>query len=82
MTFSRLVQWLISGSDVQTLSKHWLQTRCPEHDAWTRSQQAPGLAIIVSDTRTMQRHQFWARLANQTPRLVKNNVRRWKVSQR
>ena len=77
-----LWNWLVAGSDVQTLSKHWLKTRCPEHDDWTRSQQAPGMAVIVSDTRAMQRRAFWARLADQTPRLVKDNVRLWKVSQR
>ena len=77
-----LWSWLLSGSDEQTLSKHWLQTRCREHDDWTRSQQAPGLAVIVSDTRAMQRRAFWLRLDAQTPRLVKDNVRLWKVSQR
>jgi len=77
-----LWNWLVSGSDVQTLSKHWLQTRCPEHDDWTRSQQQPGMAVIVSDTRAMARRAFWVRLDAQTPRLVKDNVRLWKVSQR
>ena len=77
-----LWSWLLSGSDEQTLSTHWLQTRCFEHDDWTRSQQQPGMAVIVSDTRAMQRRQFWLRLADQAPRLVKDNVRLWKVSQR
>ena len=77
-----LWSWLVSGSDVQTLSTHWRQTRCPEHDDWTRSQQQPGMAVIVSDTRAMQRRAFWVRLDAQTPRLVKDNVRLWKVSQR
>jgi len=77
-----LWNWLVSGSDVQTLSKHWLEHKMPAHDDWTRRQQAPGLAVIVSDTRAMQRRQFWARLADQAPRLVRDNLRLWKVSQR
>ena len=77
-----LWSWLLSGSDVQTLSTHWLQHKMAAHDDWTRSQQAPGLAVIVSDTRAMQRRAFWLRLDAQTPRLVKDNVRLWKVSQR
>ncbi len=77
-----LWSWLLSGSDEQTLSTHWLRNKMPEHDAWTRSQQQPGMAVIVSDTRAMQRRQFWLRLDAQTPRLVKDNVRLWKVSQR
>jgi len=77
-----LWNWLVSGSDVQTLSKHWLEHKMPAHDDWTRRQQAPGLAVIVSDTRAMQRRQFWARLADQAPRLVRDNIRLWKVSQR
>ena len=74
--------WLVSGSDVQTLSKHWLEHKMPAHDDWTRSQQQPGMAVIVADTRAMERRQFWRRLDAQTPRLVKDNVRLWKVSQR
>ena len=74
--------WLVTGSDVQTLSKHWLQHKMPEHDTWTRSQQQPGMALIVADTRAMERRQFWRRLADETPILVKDNVRRWKVNQR
>ena len=77
-----LWSWLLSGSDEQTLSTHWLQTRCFEHDDWTRSQQQPGMALIVADTRAMERRQFWRRLADETPILVKDNVRRWKVNQR
>ena len=77
-----LWNWLVAGSDEQTLSKHWLQHKMPAHDTWTRSQQAPGMAMIVSDTRAMQRRAFWVRLAGQSPRLVKDNVRLWKVSQR
>lgn len=77
-----LWSWLLSGSDVQTLSTHWLKTRCPEHDDWTRRQQQPGMAVIVSDTRAMQRRAFWVRLDAQTPRLVRDNIRPWKVSQR
>lgn len=77
-----LWHWLLSGSDEQTLSTHWLRDKMPEHDHWTRSQQQPGMALIVSDTHAMQRQQFWLRLADQTPRLVRDNIRPWKVSQR
>jgi len=65
-----LWSWLLSGSDEQTLSKHWLQHKMAAHDDWTRRQQAPGLAVIVSDTRAMARRAFWVRLADQTPRSV------------
>jgi len=71
--------WLVIGSDVQTLSKHWLQNKMPEHDAWTQSQQLPGMALIVSDTKSMERQRFWERLAGQTPRIVRDNVRPLKV---
>ena len=77
-----LWSWLLSGSDVQTLSTHWLQHKMPAHDTWTRRQQQPGMAVIVSDTRAMQRRAFWVRLVDQTPRLVRDNIRPWKVSQR
>ncbi len=77
-----LWSWLLSGSDEQTLSTHWLRNKMAAHDDWTRSQQQPGMAVIVSDTRAMQRRAFWLRLDAQTPRLVKDNVRLWKVSQR
>lgn len=77
-----LWSWLLSGSDVQTLSKHWLEHKMPNHAEWTASQQAPGMAVIVADTSAMQRRAFWVRLDAQTPRLVKDNVRLWKVSQR
>ena len=77
-----LWSWLLSGSDEQTLSTHWLQHKMPAHDDWTRSQQHPGMALITADTKATAQQQFWTRLADQTPRLVKDNVRLWKVSQR
>lgn len=71
--------WLINGSDVQTLSKHWLKNKMPEHDAWTQSQQLPGMALIVSDIKSTNRQRFWERLAEQKSRIVKYNVRPFKV---
>lgn len=77
-----LWNWLVTGSAEQTMSKHWMRNKMPEHDAWTRNQQLPGMALIVSDTNAMERKQFWARLAAQKPRVVRDNIARWKVSQK
>ena len=58
-----LWSWLLSGSDVQTLSTHWLQHKMPAHDTCTRSQQQPGMALITADTNATAQRQFWTRLA-------------------
>ena len=82
MTLSGIARWLVFGSDVQTMSSDWLHNRMPAHDYWTRSQQTPGMALIVSDAKAMERKQFWQRLNEQKPRMVKSNVTPWKVSQK
>ena len=74
-----LWSWLLSGSDVQTLSKHWLQTRCPAHDTWTRSQQQPGMALITADTTATAQRQFWTRLAEKKQQRFGANVAQWKT---
>ena len=79
MTLSRIARWLVFGSDVQTMSSYWLRDKMPAHDYWTRSQQTPGMALIVSDAKSMERQRFWERLAEQTPRIVRDNVRPLKV---
>jgi len=75
-----LWNWLVTGSDVQTLPKDWLRDKMPAHDDWTRSQQQPGMALIAADTKATAQRQFWERLADQKPRVVKNNISPWKVS--
>ena len=74
-----LWSWLLSGSDEQTLSKHWLQTRCLEHDTWTRSQQQPGMALITADTTATAQRQFWTRLAEKKQPRFGANVAQWKT---
>lgn len=57
---TRVIDWLM-GVDDLTMPPEWMATRLSEHDRWTRSQQQPGMALIVSDTQTMARRHFWSR---------------------
>jgi len=79
VTLSRIARWLVNGSEVQTMHRDWLRDKMPQYDHWTRSQQLPGMALIVSDSKSMERQRFWERLAEQTPRIVRDNVRPLKV---
>ena len=74
-----LWNWLVTGSAEQTMSKHWMRDKMPEHDAWTRNQQLPGMALIVADTRAMQRRAFWVRLAEKKQQRWGANVAQWKT---
>ena len=85
MTVSALLDWLVSGTNDQTLSPEWLQDKLPAHAAWNESQQQPGMAIIVADVATMRRRHFWqaieARKAQQGPR-TNNTIEFRRESQR
>ena len=74
-----LWSWLLSGSDVQTLSTHWLQHKMPAHDDWTRRQQQPGMALITADTTATAQRQFWTRLAEKKQPRFGANVAQWKT---
>ena len=82
MTLSSIARWLVSGSEVQTMHRDWLRDKMPQYDHWTRSQQLPGMALIVSDSKSTERQRFWERLAKQKPRIAKYNVRPFKVKNR
>lgn len=64
------VQYLVSGSDEQYMHPEWLETKCAEHEVWTRAQADPRLAIIVSNSAAMARRDFWQRIAEKQVRLV------------
>ena len=63
MTVPHLITWFLTGRDEQTLSEGWLRDKMPEHERWTASQQQPGMALIVADTKATAQRQFWTRLA-------------------
>ena len=74
-----LWSWLLSGSDVLTLSTHWLQHKMPAHASWTASQQVPGMALITADTTATAQRQFWTRLAEKKRQRFGANVAQWKT---
>lgn len=75
-----LTRWLFDGADEDTLSDTWMRDRLPDYVAYTVRQLDQGR--VVTDSAEMRRRAFWQAQDAKTPRLVKDNLREMRRSER